>query len=123
LFPGINFSNTVLPLLFLHRRLTIEDVVCMEVGSELIVLVSKQHQSWSSTWQPLLRSKYASKVTKPSIFESMFYYTIRMEIIRHPFHDRIMSGALTVDEFLFLCTESGGAAINIQSIGNGGQSN
>jgi hypothetical protein len=42
-----------------------------------------------------------------------------MEIMNHPFQDRIMSGALTVDQFIYLCSKPGGAAINIRCDSNG----
>jgi hypothetical protein len=39
-----------------------------------------------------------------------------MKILNYPFRERILSGELTVDDVTHLCSERGGAAINIQSV-------
>jgi hypothetical protein len=45
LFPNIDFNNAASPLSFLHRQLTIEDVFRLEVGADIVVLVSKKKLS------------------------------------------------------------------------------
>jgi hypothetical protein len=119
-FPAIDFSSKTSALSYKYWRLTMEDVVHFEVGASVVLLVSDQHPSWTTTWLPILQSLlYETDPTQPSIFDNIHFYSIRMEIRNHPFQDRILTRALTVDKFVYLCSEVGGTAINIKCASSG----
>ena len=104
-----------------HHRLLIEDIMGMEVGKELILLIHQDHQflhkDCETWWSRCIKSIGLSDVKARCNYvkyQTNIYYALKVKVCSNPRGEDLYRSIYTKKEILDGCTKQGAWGIGIQ---------
>ena len=97
-------------------RLVLEDCLRLKVGDNIVVLMCRDDDMYSSWKESILDPFYKSgNYTATYDFGNKYFHSVPMIIIEHMDRKNLVEGYYTEDTFKNLCSETSGASFCVQA--------
>ncbi len=104
------------PLSLLHYRLLVEDVMLLQPGESILLMMSQDHHllkepSTSNIWQSIFLKSWEIEPLQHVLMQRVNYYAINVEVLTNATLRNFEDNNYTESEVRQLCTKWGGAGV------------
>ena len=108
-----------IPLTFRHRRLLVEDIMLLEPGESVVLLMSQKHpflkdkDALGKHWMKKLLEGWDVKPVQAIQFSSTVYFAMDVTVSANHYYDRMNGKDLEEDAIIKMCMDSGGGGVHL----------